>query len=116
MVTITKQQNKLLDDLSELQGRSKGSYLAELLDGAEDVLRALLPVLRAHSATVKAQPEAVRDVVALTLSGVYGDEAPSLLDAIERAEQERTARTGGRTDRTSSVARRSSRRKADPHD
>jgi hypothetical protein len=89
-VAVTQEQDELLTALGALQGRSKASYLLELLEGAQPLLTALLPSLRAHLATIEGQPIAVRDAVAKVLTGVFGDEGPSLLDAIERAEEARS--------------------------
>ncbi len=102
-VAVTQEQDELLTALGALQGRSKASYLVELLEGAQPLLTALLPSLRAHLATIEGQPVALRDAVAKVLTGVYGDQGPNLLDAIERAEPAaRPARSdeGARTDRT----------------
>jgi len=83
LVTLTREQNELLTDLARFQGRSKGSYLRELMDGAEPMFRALVPVLRVHAATIDGQPVAVRDVVSKVLTGAYGAEAAPLLDQLE---------------------------------
>jgi hypothetical protein len=104
MVTISEQQSQLLAELGRLQGRSRASYLVELLNGAEPLLGALLPVLRAHAATVEGQPVAMRDVVAKVFSGAYGNDpdqldlVTQLAEAQERAEA-RTARSGAREER-----------------
>lgn len=108
MVTITKDQDKLLGELARFQGRSKGSYIRELVDGAEPLLSALLPVLRVHAATIEGQPVAMRDLVAKVFSGAYSDDTDQLdlvtqLAALQedRAEGKspRPARSGAREER-----------------
>jgi hypothetical protein len=100
-VAVTPEQDQLLSELGALQSRSKASYLLELLEGAQPLLTALLPSLRAHLATIEGQPIAVRDAVAKILTGVFGDEGPNLLDAIERADEARSAPSGARAHRVS---------------
>jgi hypothetical protein len=106
MVTVSREQDELLAALAEFQGRSKGSYLRELLDGAESMLRSLVPVLKLHAETVERQPVAVRDVVAKVLTGAYGTEAGDLLSSLEaiadRVEAERTTASGASEERTAS--------------
>lgn len=82
-VRVTQEQDELLGVLARFQGRSKASYVRELLDGAEPMFRALVPVLKAHAATIEGQPVAVRDLVSRVLTGAYGDDASPLLDAMQ---------------------------------
>ncbi len=105
-VTVTDEQDELLDELSSLQGRSKASYLVELLEGAQPLLQALLPVLRAHRDTIESQPAAIRDTIARVLTGLdKGLEQIDLLqhlaDKIGR-EEPRSAPSGARAPRGSS--------------
>jgi hypothetical protein len=107
MLTITPEQDQLLGELGRLQRRSKASYVVELLDGAESLLRALLPVLRAHLATVEGQPVALKDAVARVFAGAYGED-PAQLDLVHRlndlldekeAARARPTRSGAREER-----------------
>lgn len=93
MVTLTRDQDELLTELGGFQSRSKGSYLRELVDGAEPMLRALLPLLRAHAATVQAQPGAIRDVVAQVLTGAFGGD-PDQLDFLRTLIDVEAQRSG----------------------
>jgi hypothetical protein len=109
MVTISPEQDRLLGELARFQGRAKSSYLRELLDGAEPLLGALLPVLRVHAATIEGQPVAMRDVVSRVFSGAFGDD-PVQLDLVEamvrlaehdpEAGTARPAPSGAREERT----------------
>lgn len=113
MATISREQDDLLSELGEFQGRSKGSYLRELLDGAEPMLRALLPVLRLHAATIEGQPVAMRDLVARVMTGAFGDDGPDLLSHLEgiaeRSEADHSERSERGPHRTASAQRKSRR-------
>lgn len=84
MVTLTKEQDYLLGELAQLQGRTKSSYLRELVDGAESTWRAILPVMKLHAAAVGGQAFTMREVVLKVLSGAYGfgDETRPVLSAL----------------------------------
>lgn len=95
MVRVTPEQHELLKELGALEGRSMASFLNELLDGAEPLFRALLPVLRAAETTKQNQPSAIRDRVVKVLTGIdeglaQVDLLQHLADLAERTEADRT--------------------------
>jgi hypothetical protein len=87
MVVISQEQEEVLEQLGRYQGRSKASYLRELLDEAMPIYRAILPMMKAHAATIEGQPVAVRDLVTKVLTGAYGDEGQPLFDALQDAAE-----------------------------
>lgn len=70
-VTITDAQNDLLEKLGNFQGRSKGSYLRELLDGSEFVLQSVWPLLQLHAATLKDKPLSLREVFSMVITSSW---------------------------------------------
>lgn len=74
-VVVTSDQHKLLTELGALQGRSTASFLRELLDAAEPMLQAMLPVYRAAAAQVAMQPEALQMAIRDALGEVDGKRA-----------------------------------------
>lgn len=81
-VTVTQAQSELLAELARLQHRSASSFLRELLDVAEPTLRAVLPVLRARTAALAAQPEALENAAQEALQAILGGD-PRQADLIE---------------------------------
>ena len=76
-VTVTQAQSELLAELARLQHRSASSF-----DVAEPTLRAVLPVLRARTAALAAQPEALENAAQEALQAILGDD-PRQADLIE---------------------------------
>ena len=70
-VTISDAQNDLLEKLGNFQGRSKGSYLRELLDGSEFVLQSVWPLLQLHAATLKGRPLSLREVFSTVITRAW---------------------------------------------
>lgn len=66
-VVVTKQQHQLLVELGALQGRSAASFLREMLDTAEPLLAAALPVWRTIKEQAQAQPEMLRKAIETAL-------------------------------------------------
>ena len=62
-VAVTTEQHSLLMELSALQGRSAASFLREMLDTAEPLLAAALPVWRTIAKETQAQPEMLRAAI-----------------------------------------------------
>ena len=117
MVNITHEQDQLLAELGQMQGRSKASFLREMLDQTEPLFRSLLTVIKAHKAVEESHPITVKQVVAEALKMTYGEVDPAQIDledhlAIlvnlqepqEGAEQQRTERSEGGLHRPSSAS------------
>jgi len=81
-VTLTEPQRVLLTELGEIQGRSAASYLRELLDGAEPLLRSLLVLLREKELQISRAVEEVTHGTSETLQNMFGSD-PAQLDLVE---------------------------------
>ena len=88
-VTISDAQNDLLEKLGDFQGRSKGSYLRELLDGSEFVLQSVLPLLELHAATLKGKPLSLREVFSavITRSWMVDPHQQKLIEALSDPDE-----------------------------
>lgn len=80
-VTVTPDQHRLLLALGELEGRSASSYLRQLLDQAQPVFEALLPVYLQAAQQAAETPEKLRQAIAAALAEIeHGKSQLSLLD------------------------------------
>ena len=62
-VVVSPEQHSLLMELGALQGRSASSFIREMLDAAEPMLAAQLPLWRAVVEQAQAQPEILRKAI-----------------------------------------------------
>ena len=94
-VVVSTDQHQLLTELAALQGRSSASFLRELLDAAEPMLRAMLPVYRAAAAQVAMQPEALQMAIRDALADVDGKRAQLDLLKLLAASEGNSANDAG---------------------
>lgn len=80
-VVVSVEQHQLLTELGQLQGRSLGSYLREMLDNTTPLLVAMLPVYRAAAQQAQMQPQLLQKAIRDAQAGL--DEKTAQLDLLK---------------------------------